>query len=152
MRAHGLVIVLVLVAMSLAQGAVSTGGSGGAGDDACAEAILRAYKEAPEVVSLIEGFTKHGYHDGGIRCVLVHGSCGVAGCAYQALVVHQFSYAGTNPQDRSILARVSGMAPLERPRVELVEIVPVQDRAHHLSKEKGSLPPKDENASSQRPR
>jgi hypothetical protein len=94
----------------------------GEADDKEDSEILQAYMAVPEFAAERDSLRSHGYVDYGARTMLVSGSCGVAGCYYEYLVVHLFSHAGTNPQSRSILARVRGGPRGEVGRVERVEL------------------------------
>ncbi len=112
-------IVLVLAIAGIA--------SHSAAGDEIDDKILHAYTEAPNVATEIKSFGEQGYVDRGARSMLVSTSCGVAGCSYEYLVVHLFSYGGANPQDRSILARVHANTLGMNPKVELVELTPKQE-------------------------
>jgi hypothetical protein len=86
--------------------------------------IVRAYKADPAVATEIESNLNDGYRDRDARAVVVSGSCGVAGCSVEFLVVHLFSTPGVNPQTKSILARVRAFKATGKPTVELVELGP----------------------------
>ena len=49
--------------------------------------ILRAYMRAPDVATEIGNYRKEGYQDHDARGMEVSGSCGVAGCSVEYLVV-----------------------------------------------------------------
>src|SRR6266581_4900596 len=119
-------IVLVVVTAGIVQSSNLLTVLHCAADEKSDDKILHAYMEAPDVATAIENYRKHGYADRSARSMLVSTSCGVAGCSYEYLVVHLFSYGGTNLQDRSILARVRGTT-FGGPRVEVVELTPKRE-------------------------
>lgn len=86
--------------------------------------ILRAYMGDADVAREIERLREDGYSDRGAQSTLISQVCGVAGCNEAYLVVHPFYYGGTNPQARSILARV-GMFNAQIGEVKRVELAPV---------------------------
>jgi hypothetical protein len=114
-------IALALIAIVTVSASVPLGVSNDV-DDAIAQKILRAYKEAPRIAEEIEHYRKAGYEDRGARCLEVSGSCGVAGCSAAFLVVHLCSTDGGNTQTISILARVTGLMPPNNLKVERVEL------------------------------
>ncbi len=115
-------IALAIVIGGIALVSIFLTASRSAADDGIDDRILRTYMEAPNVVTEIETLRQHGYSDGGARGMLIWGLCGVAGCNSEYLIVHQFSYSGTNPQNRSILARVRTHTSGISETVELVEL------------------------------
>ena len=122
--------VLVLIVAGIVPASIFLTASQGVADADINDEILHAYMEAPGIATEIENLRSHGYRDGGAHTMLVSGSCGVAGCSYEYLVVQVFSSSGTNPQTNSILARVHG-GPLGKVgRVERVELRPKGASSH----------------------
>ena len=119
-------VALVLITAGIVLSAMPLSAHHSATGDTSEEKIVQAYMEAPGVARAMESYLEDGYVDRGARSMYVWGSCGFAGCSHEYLVVHLFSSGGTNPQDRSILARVYGTS-FGKPIVELVEITPNQE-------------------------
>jgi hypothetical protein len=122
-------IVLAVVVAAIVQALMLLAAPHLAAEEEGDDTILDAYMKAPEVAAAIESFREDGYADRGARSMLVSSVCGVAGCSHEYLVVHLFSYGGTNPQDRSILARVNRMT-FGDPRVEIVVLTPKREPPH----------------------
>ena len=93
-------------------------------DDEIDDEILEAYMADPDVAAEIEHFRERGYEDAGVGGVVIGGECGVAGCGYSVLIAHRFASTGSNPQTRSILARVVVDPFGEIARVERIELKP----------------------------
>jgi len=90
--------------------------------DEMSDAVLKAYKECRAVAAKADSLERQGLHGEEARPILIGGSCGVAGCGLEYLVVQLFSSANVNPQTRSILARVNVSPIGKKTSVELVEL------------------------------
>ena len=69
--------------------------------------IIDAYLHDPEFQSALEDIDRRGLVRGKPQAMVINSGCGVAGCAYSALVVQSVTRPGVNPQGFSVLALVN---------------------------------------------
>ena len=82
-----------------------------------------AFEASPHVKAEMSNLIKAGYvQPDTMEAVIVKGTCGFVGCAYQVLVVQRYSTKGANTETASVIALVREPAAGTTPTVNLVEL------------------------------